>query len=100
MGTADMPRSVSVLHHGPAARAGGVQDDWERNMVRFEMIQGDFPVIRSIDANNDQPLVFILLIQLLETPCLLAAFGSATPPFVEPDHLATEIRQLNPAAVG
>ena len=64
------------------------------------MFQGDFPVIRSIDAKDDQPLVFVLLIQLLETPCLLAAFRSATPPFVEPDHLATEVRQLDPAAVG
>ena len=63
-------------------------------------IQGDLLVVRGVEAEDHESLVFVLHIKFLEMTHLLAAGRSPGPPDVEPDDLAAIVRELDPLPVG
>ncbi len=87
-----------VLHHGPRGGAGSIEGVWESDVVGFQIVQSELLSIGGIDTQDDQSFVFVFFVELLETPCLLAASGSATAPFVKPDDLSAKIGELDPSA--
>ncbi len=78
---------------------GRVKYAWELHAVFAHHLDGYVLVIGEIEAEDNEALLLVLLVEFLETPYLLAAGGSAGAPDVKPHDLATVLGQPNPFPV-
>ena len=89
------PFSLVLLKTDLHGGIRGIDDVRKGYAVVAQHFQGNLLVVGTVEAQNDQPLVLVLHVELLEMTHLLAAGRSAGPPDVEPDDLAAEVGELD-----